>query len=157
MEEQINKKSVFFVFIGLILLFLFIYKGVILSGEEYYEEYVNFRNQAEKQTVLKGKRSKSDNLEINDNDEKTEYIVLLNIVSQLENVKLELNSLDHSLKSKRQSINEKLEQIKNESNSHVVQSIIETVENANNQNGLENIIDVLNVNIKVLRKYINES
>jgi hypothetical protein len=155
MDEQINKKSIIFVFIMLILAFLFIYKGVILSGEEYYEEYINFRNQAEGQTVL-GKLGKRNKADLGISEDNRELKLLGSVVSQLDNVKLELDALGHMIKNKKQSVKDKLDSLRL-NNTAIVENIVEIVDNVNDQNSLENIMEMLNVNIKVLRSYINEN
>jgi hypothetical protein len=162
MDEQINKKNIIFVFIALIVVFLFIYKGILLSGEEYYEEYTKFRNQAEnQQTFLKklGKK-KADNLEITEDNNLNEYKILSNILQQLDNVKLDLGSLDHFIKNKKHNNVENLEKLKNLNNTHnltadILNEVIENIQNTNDQIMLENITDVLRLNIESLRSYIN--
>jgi uncharacterized protein YdiU (UPF0061 family) len=158
MDEQVNKKNIICVFLLLIMLFLFIYKGIILSGEEYLEEYIAFRNQAEKQTFLKklGKKTKSESLEINEENDDREKL-LGNLLTQLDNVKLELEALGHVIKNKKQDVIEKLDKLNNDTNKETIKEVIENIKNTNDQTSLENITEILNVNIKVLRNYIKNN
>ena len=106
MEDQINKKSIIFLFGFLILMFIFIYKGFILSGDEYVEELNNFYNFAGKQnsiTLKKGGAGQlSGSINLNSASKKDSSPLqkkFYDVLQNLEDLKLSLGSLKHSIKN----------------------------------------------------------
>jgi len=54
MEEPYKKRNILLVFFVLLIIFVFLYKGIILSGDEYILEYLKYSNdQLPKTTSLK--------------------------------------------------------------------------------------------------------
>jgi len=43
-HSTMNKKNILMVFVGFTVVFLFLYKGFILSGDEYYDKYNELTN-----------------------------------------------------------------------------------------------------------------
>lgn len=106
MEDQINKKSIIFLFGFLILMFIFIYKGFILSGDEYVEELNNFYNFSGKQnsiTLKKGGAGQlSGSINLNSASKKDSSPLqkkFYDVLQNLEDLKLSLGSLKHSIKN----------------------------------------------------------
>jgi hypothetical protein len=106
MEDQINKKNIIFLFGFLILVFIFIYKGFILSGDEYLEELINFNAYAGKGnsiTLKKGGAGQHSGSSSLNSASKKESSPLqkkfYDVLQNLEDLKLSLGSLKHSLKS----------------------------------------------------------
>jgi hypothetical protein len=144
MDEQINKKGIIFVFISLIVIFLFIYNGIILSGEEYAEALEQFRLN-EKSYGLKKRKGLGAN-DIEDQPVDTMTYNLMNIIIQLENIKLELNALGHSIKTKKIGIIDMLEKNKTD-----IGAILEVLRSKSDEEGLYVLLDSLDTNINNLR------
>jgi hypothetical protein len=144
MDEQINKKGVIFVFLSLILIFLFIYKGIILSGDEYAEALAEYKLDDRGFGLKKRKGLGGGDVEdvpVNSNQNK-----LMNTINQLENIKLELNALGHSIKTKKIGIIEMIEK-----NVTDVESIVDVLKSRSDEETLDSLLENLNVNINSLR------
>jgi hypothetical protein len=177
MEEPINKKNIIFLFFTLIVIFLFFYKGVILSADQYLEEYNNYRNSTARQNISslrKGNLNTATNSgsssSVNSNLQKK----LFQVLQDFEDMKLNLSSSLHSIKTNQNELEEKLEklittqtdnQIENQSQSQNTQLIntlkeilkdLKTTKYKDGINSLETISDNLNSNLDMLRTSINE-
>jgi hypothetical protein len=151
MEEQINKKNIIIVFSALLLLFLFFYKGFILSGEDYTEEYNSFvanLDSTKKSAMKKGNvnsNSGSSSL-VNSGSQPGSYLAkkeikieqksLYEVMEALENIKLNLGAMKHNIKSKLNNL------IKN------VNEDFESEENFNKN-------ETISINATVFKKYSN--
>jgi hypothetical protein len=158
MDEPINKKSIIFLFMGLILIFLFLYKGLVLSGDEYNKEILLFRNSTTTQSILKKTK-------LGSKDKAKENLIsnLTSVIQENENLYLELTSLNNGRKTKELKYVSILESIYNitENNSNITQfnaSIITQLKDAlkeikdpKQNEELENISDRLNINTDLLR------
>ncbi len=144
MDEQINKKGIIFVFVSLIVIFLFIYNGIILSGEEYAEALEQFKLN-EKSFGLKKRKGLGGN-DIEDQPVDTMTDNLMNIIIQLENIKLEFNALGHSIKTKKIGIIELIEQNKTD-----IAGILDLLRSRSDEEGLDALLDSLDLNINNLR------
>jgi hypothetical protein len=161
MEEQINKKNILIVFSALLLVFLFFHKGFILSGEEYTEEYNSFLANLEsskKSAMKKGSAkenqgsSLSGNLGsqpmtiLNKKEIKIEQKSLYEVMEALENIKLNLGSMKHNIKSKLNLLN------------NVINNGNEEFETLLDKTKLENFYnstELINTNSSMIRKYSN--
>ncbi len=156
MEEQINKKSIVTVFLALLIIFLFIYKGLILSGEEYFEEYNAFRTSTEKlnQTGMKKAGINSSSAPKSSYLQKKVYDVLQN----LEDQKLNLGAMKHTLKNNELLLVENLNKIINSGNITMLKEIVNDVENNKDKKvNVDLIIDSLGSNIETLRVAVKEN
>jgi hypothetical protein len=180
MEEQINKKNIIFLFLTLIILFLFFYKGVILPGDEYLEEYNNFRNSTSKQNLSSLRKG---NLNIGTNSGSTYTNLqkrLFEVLQNFEDMKLNFSSSLHSLKTNHNELEEGIEKLINVSLENfniteindkdslqkqnallvnTMKDILKEFKKTKYKNGInsfELLSDGLNSNVELLRNSIKE-
>jgi len=172
MEEPINKKNIIFLFFTLFVVFLFFYKGVILPGDQYLDEYNNFRNSTTKQNISslrKGNLNTASNTASSSNVNLNLQKKLFQVLQNFEDIKLNLSSALHSIKKDQNLLEEKLEKLisaeadkPSEPEKILISSlkdILKALKVANYNNGInsiESIADNLNSNVDLLRNSINE-
>ncbi len=162
MDEPINKKNILILFAFLVLIFLFIYKGVILTGEEYAEAYNHFRDvaiQKQNQSTLKKGKEKDQNgsTVANNLNNSNMYKVL----QDYEDILLSFNSALHTIKTKDYKLEDYVEIFLNKTNNNSIDLNITTElneflqgyknERIIDQNTLNNIYEKLTENIAALR------
>ena len=168
MEENVNKKNIFILFLLLVLTFLFIYKGIVLSGSEYYEAYNSYKKIVNNNSTILKKTK------INDNNIKSNNKKMYELLSNFDDDNQELTSFKHSLILKHQKIisdlniliddsqnsNKTLIEIKDElinikNNFNIYEKNIQG--NKTEAESLEDIIDKLELNIQSMRAYFNKN
>lgn len=160
MDESINKKNIIYVFLLLLLFFLFVYKGFILSGDEYLEEYIKYRDSSQKTSQIGMKKgggliNSNSNSNTNVSNPKKNEISLTNtkiyeVLNNLENLKLNLGSSIHSLKANENALLQSLNKIK-DSDSKDINEIIEEINKKKNEVNFDTVLEGLTSNIEVLR------
>lgn len=173
MEEPINKKNIIYLFLTLIVVFLFFYKGVILPGDQYLDEFNNFRNSTNKQnlsSLRKGNLNTANNSASNTNVNMNLQKKLFQVLQNFEDMKLNLSSALHSIKKDQNSLEDKLEklisaEVDKQSEPEKIQilknlkEILKDLKVPNNKNGINSLEifgENLNSNVDLLRNSINE-
>jgi len=91
MEESYKKRSIIIVFSVLLIFFVFLYKGIILSGDEYYKEYIKYSsNEAIKSTSLKNAKTGT---VVENKKEKKNAFNATQVLKVIENLYIIINQL----------------------------------------------------------------
>jgi len=170
MEEQINKKNIIYLFLILLLFFLFIYKGLILTGDEYLEEYKKFTDSARSSQsgMKKGFLNFNSNAIALNNSKKNEHSPLFkklfDVLNNLENMKLNLGSNIHTLMTEDQKFVQNILKYFNHTDYNLTKEQIneivldaETFRNQRDKTNVDSILEGLTNNIEILRSITNEN
>ena len=79
-----QRKNILLLFVRITVVFLFLYKGIILNGNEYLEAYSDLINANSKSSTLKKTKIPQDSvITINDQEKKNENMLFKDLTSNM--------------------------------------------------------------------------
>jgi hypothetical protein len=161
MEEPINKKNIIYVFVILLLFFLFIYKGLILSGDEYLEEFNKFTDATK--SIQTGMKKGGNVIAIGGNKKNLDSQhsalnkKLFEVLNNLENIKLNLGSSIHAIKTNDDLLIQSLSKYFNNTSLDELKEDIKKIKDNRDKLNVDSILDALSNNLEKLRDIANEN
>jgi hypothetical protein len=136
MEDQINKKGVIYVFIGLIVIFLFFYRGLVLDNSDYVEQYKKLVNDGNNNSdKMKTNMKHTAEKEIfspplkKDEASLTQDALKSELKNKLEEIKGEIDSFYSSLKLENDTFEKKIKELKAQNDPNLLELKIKDMEN----------------------------
>lgn len=153
MEETVNKKSILVLFFSLIILFMFLYHGLVRTNDSYLKEYSQFKNKT--LSTSNTKKIKNNQKNKAKDDIKT---VLTNVLGNLENIHLELSAFNNDIMNKQQQSTLLLSLLKNytDISNDTIKTIFEKFDRTKLSNStIDKLTENIELNMNILKNYTN--